>query len=68
MEMKNYFKTAIFSGTLAVGLTAAINFAPEAEAATYDYSNRCINSKGQSDFGIYNGKVINITDSFYLRH
>ena len=64
MRMKNFFKTAIFAGTLAVGCAAAINFAPNVEAATYDYSKRSITSKGKSDYGVYNGKVINIKDYY----
>ena len=64
MEMKNIFKTAIFAVTLALGCAAAINFAPEAEAATYDYSNKVYQSYGQSDYGVANGFVYNINDLF----
>ena len=61
MEMKNFFKTAIFAVTLALGCAAAINFAPKAEAA---YVTRTVTSNGNSDYGFYMGKACNIKEYY----
>lgn len=65
MEMKNFFKTAIFAGTLAVGLTAAINFAPNVEAAAPAYNQyRSYTTYGKSNLGVANGVMYDV-ESFY---
>lgn len=61
MKLKNLFKAVIATAIAIVGFFAVINIGPRVEAASEE---RTIASDGNSDYGFYRGKVLDVKNYY----